>query len=177
MSMDKLCSFTVMGLLLWTMAASAQEAIRPPAATTVPVTEQDIVTLVRAQQLQDWLQQPVPLAVSVCIEERYRSGWPSGGTESPTDRQENALRMVHEACKATLSDETDPARFVTAGKAQFLERVARLQGVSRALAGCQSATQPTEQVNACAQRVVGRNLSEHERRALLPEKMPPLYTR
>jgi hypothetical protein len=159
-------------LLFWAAAASAQETVPLPPVAMTPATDQELVTLVRAQRLQNWLQQPVPLAISLCIQDRYRSRWPATDDAPPTAHQENALRMIHEACRAAAEENPSQMRFVTAGKAQFLERLARLRAVSRALDNCNPPTAPTAQVDGCVQSVAGRPLTAQERRLLLGEKDP-----
>ncbi len=82
------------------------------------------------------------------------------------------MRMIHEGCRAEAEDDPSQMRFVTAGKAQFLERLARLRAVSVAMNKCQSPTAPTAQAAGCVQSVAGRPLTEQERRLLLAEKDP-----
>lgn len=159
-------------LLLWATAASAQETAPLPPHAPTPATDQELVMLVRAQQLQHWLQQPVPLAISLCIQDHYQSRWPAIDDATPVAHQENALRMIHETCRAAAEDGANPTRLVTAGKAQLLERLARLRGVSRALDNCHSPTAPSAKVDGCLQSVAGRPLTEQERRLLLAEKDP-----
>lgn len=162
---------TVIGLLLWTLTVAGQDADRTAEASVRMRADQDFNTLVRAQQLQGWLQSPLGLDVALCIQHRWNTNWPSDENQSLSDRQADTLRMVHEACRAAVSGGEESSRFITAGKKEFLERMGRLQQLTLTLERCRSMSQtPAQQVN-CLQKVAKRPLSEHERRALLPEQI------
>lgn len=156
-------------LLFCSAVASAQETPSLAPLGMTQAIDQEMVVLVRARQLQHWMQQPVSLEVSLCIQDRYQSLWPITDDAPPLGHQWNALRIIHGVCQAAIEDSADPSRLVTAGKAQFIERLARLRGVSQSLDSCYSLAAPAVQVDRCLQGVARRPLTELERRVLFAD--------
>lgn len=152
--------------------SSAQDRSGPPTAL-----EQDSLALARAGQLQAWLQEPLPLAQAVCIQQRLAARWPADPEGAMSERDRDRLRLAREHCSAaSAADDAGDLRLIPSARAAMQQQVSRLIGLQSRLRACRDRVQPaiatTQAAPApalveCVAQVLGRPVATAELRSLM----------
>lgn len=150
-----------------------QEVAASPAA---PLSVADATALLRTGQLIEWLNEPLTLANSLCIQAAYLSTWPKAAQGPSNDRQEELLRQAREQCgnasdgresSAGVTSAAPATRLIAVAREDFKAMLLRLHGPQLAIRSCRQASPDAAVQGACLRQVMGREISVKERDWLL----------
>lgn len=154
-------------------AAGAGDADSPSAAVNL-----DARALIRAAQLQSWLDGPVPLAQALCMQQRLAARWPGAPQQALDERDRDRLRLAQEHCATAVAadDDTTDLRLVGAARATLQQQLTRLLGLQARIRDCRDragagdappAAAGRPALAACVAQLLGRPVGEAELRELV----------
>lgn len=130
------------------------EGPRPP-----PLTESEVQSLARLDQLSGWVGARVELSRGLCVLQGYTGRLPENSMDQIAERDENRLRQSWEYC---LAGEHEHLRLAAELHASMQRTFNRLRGPYRKLEQCPKA-KGTEMLESCLVAAVGRPLTGKER--------------
>lgn len=165
------CLKTLIGwLVAVVMLGCAGGAGAIESGTPLPMTQQDLRSLVRTGQLSLWFKDPLSQAQALCIQAEFGSHWPDDDVHRQDERDADKLRRAREKCLVTLPDtdtrapagSDDELRFIAEWRADFLSRVRYLNAVKQGLGSCIARDAQRTVDVTCLRRAVGRPLTPRE---------------
>lgn len=133
---------------------------------SLPLTSEEVQSLIRIDQFSEWMGYPADLATGLCVELNYPGSWPAAGLQSMSERAENMLQQTWEACNTPADDK----RLVKEmRKIIQKEQVLRLAKPHDDMSRCRKGEGQAVTLEKCLGSALGRPVSPVER-TLLPSK-------
>ena len=143
--------------LIW--GSSACSAPPPP---PLPLTSEEVQSLIRIDQLSEWVGYPADLSTGLCVELNYPGSWPAAGLQGISQRTENMLQQTLEACNTPANDK----RLVAQIREIIQSQVLRLAQPHNDMSQCRKVAAQVVSVEKCLVFALGRPVSPAERKLL-----------
>lgn len=175
----QLSSVLVAALLL---GIAGRAGATDEAAAAAPLTQADVLALVRTGQLAEWFNEPLTQAQALCTQSAFASHWPANGLRPDNDRDEEALRLAREKCIVSSPGEEEgrPSqaflsfRLVPEWRASYLSQARRLTLWRLGAAKCIGAGPGAPVDMVCLRAAVGQALSPRDWESLVVAlRVPP----
>ena len=138
----------------------------------MPLTDEEVQSLIRIDQLSEWMGYPVDLATGLCVELNYPGSWPAAGLQGMSQRAENMLQQTLEACNTPAIDNRLVQSIRITAQANYSQQILRLRQPLGDMSQCRKVSGLQATAENCLVFAVGRPVSSTERK-LLSSKEPP----
>ena len=142
--------------LFW--SSSAWSA--PPPA--LPLTSQELQSLIHIDQLSEWMGYPADLATGLCVELNYPGPWPAAGLQGMSAHAENMLQQTWEACNTPAADK----RLIQQMRQIIQSQILRLAQPHDEMSRCRKVAGQAATLEKCLVSALGRPVSPAERKFL-----------
>ena len=157
-------------VLIWGSSACSAPPLPPP--PPLPLTSEEVQSLIRIDRLSEWVGYPVGLATGLCVELKYPGSWPAAGLEAMSQRAENMLQQTLEACKTPAIGNRFVQGIRETVQINYSQQILRLRQPHGDMSQCRKVSGPAATAENCLVFAVGRPVSSAERK-LLNSKEPP----
>ena len=146
-------------VLFWSSSACSAP---PPLPPTLTLTSEEVQSLIRIDQLSEWMGYPADLATGLCAELNYPGSWPSAGLQGMSPRAENMLQQTWEACNTPAADK----RLIQQMREIIQSQLLRLAQPHDDMSRCRKVEGPAATLEKCLVSALGRPVSPAERKLL-----------
>ena len=153
-----------MAALIWgSSACSAPPPLPPP----LPLTSEEVQSLIRIDQLSEWVGYPADLSTGLCVELNYPGSWPAAGLQGMSQHAENMLRQIWEACKTPAIGNRFVQQVIKIMQINNdRQQASRLRQPHDDMNQCRKVSGPAATAENCLVFAVGRPVSSAERKLL-----------
>ena len=151
-----------MAALIWGSSACSASPPQPPPSPPLPLTSEEVQSLIRIDQLSEWVGYPADLSTGLCVELNYPGSWPAAGLQGISQRTENMLQQTLEACNTPAND----TRLVAQIREIIQSQVLRLAQPHNDMSQCRKVAAQVVSVEKCLVFALGRPVSPAERKLL-----------
>ena len=161
--MKRLSALCTAALIWGSSACSTPPPLPPP--PPLPLTSEEVQSLIRIDQLSEWVGYPADLSTGLCVELNYPGSWPAAGLQGMSQHAENMLRQIWEACKTPAIGNRFVPHFAKIMRINMNQQQAsRLRQPHDDMSQCRKDSGPAATAENCLVFAVGRPVNSAERK-------------